>query len=296
MVKMARLAEIMDTEIKPCPYCGQSMVLDTDDVGVTLWRCAECGNTEAPEDRQIHRESDSFFPEISQPADLGGACTGAKSSTLSDPETLANEIWGESEQDDDSCLSAFAYLWRRFGPPFSGSDDYKDICRYILTTPDKQVFLTITICPGSLNRGVGYLVQKSLYAEFMAPASEWYKKTERWFVERNPSLSGEKLSEAYFNWLSSPQRIIDVGNVPLDPLPDENWRGGSEIMIRVNTALLTSMKELLRPVWVRDEPINVFGLCEDKLVASLKSADYSKYAGCAIPAETMNNILKEAIK
>jgi len=36
----------------------------------------------------------------------------------------------------------FAYLWRRFGPSIYGSDGYKELVSYVLTTKMKGVYLT----------------------------------------------------------------------------------------------------------------------------------------------------------
>ena len=40
--------------------------------------------------------------------------------------------------------SLFAYLFRRFGHPNLGSDPYKDLCSYLLTTTDKRMLMKIT--------------------------------------------------------------------------------------------------------------------------------------------------------
>ena len=37
---------------------------------------------------------------------------------------------------------AFTYLWRRFGPPTYGSDGYKELVSYVLTTKMEGVYLT----------------------------------------------------------------------------------------------------------------------------------------------------------
>jgi len=44
----------------------------------------------------------------------------------------------------------FAYLWRRFGPPNGMSDDLKDLCTYILTTPMEGVILGVSPKPSGM--------------------------------------------------------------------------------------------------------------------------------------------------
>ena len=55
-----------------------------------------------------------------------GGCTGASMSEICDGFALAYAVYGEA-LDDNSGLLAFAYLWRRFRPPWWGSDDHKDL-------------------------------------------------------------------------------------------------------------------------------------------------------------------------
>lgn len=57
---------------------------------------------------------------------------------LSDP--IVREVCGD--EIDYGCL--FAYLFRRFGYPLYGWDDYKQLCTYYLTTPHPDMLLNIT--------------------------------------------------------------------------------------------------------------------------------------------------------
>lgn len=56
---------------------------------------------------------------------------------------------------------AFAYLYRRFGPPFWGSDDYKELVCYELITSHKDIILTISP-KFSVRRSFGYGVTTKL--------------------------------------------------------------------------------------------------------------------------------------
>lgn len=58
-------------------------------------------------------------------------------------------------------FTAFAYLWRRFGPPWLESDDYKELCQYVLTTPIPSVYLTVY--PTGSRCGMGFLADYARY-------------------------------------------------------------------------------------------------------------------------------------
>lgn len=53
---------------------------------------------------------------------------------------VAEQVWGRLPYD-----SLFCYLFRRFGPPMTPSDDYKDLCSYILSTPDPEIYVLIRL-------------------------------------------------------------------------------------------------------------------------------------------------------
>ena len=100
---------------------------------------------------------------LTQATDLPD-CTGARSSGFCDAPALAEEVWGPNHDADcDTGLFAFAYLWRRFGPPWHGSDPLKDICAYVLTTPDPEVWLEVVPCIGSVHGSAHYLVTMTLF-------------------------------------------------------------------------------------------------------------------------------------
>lgn len=57
---------------------------------------------------------------------------------------------------------AFAYLWRRFGPPQAGSDPYKDLCYYYLSTAADGVVLMVSPKSGA-SYSFGFLLQPDLF-------------------------------------------------------------------------------------------------------------------------------------
>ena len=86
---------------------------------------------------------------------------------FSGPE-LALKAWGKEIKKENSGLLAFPYLWRRFGPPFHGCDDYKDIVQYWLTTDNPSVILGLRLNT-SLEFSANYLITKELIEECNKP-------------------------------------------------------------------------------------------------------------------------------
>jgi hypothetical protein len=79
-----------------------------------------------------------------------------------------------------------------------------------------------------------------------------------------------------------------IGDSPSYHRP-ENWREADTLIRRVNEAVLAAMKELLRPVYVRDGALHILGCCADADGA----APQSKYAGYGVPKEPMDALVKE---
>ncbi len=50
----------------------------------------------------------------------------------------------------------FTYLFRRFGAPTMPQDDYKELCKYVLTTPMENIFLAVYPCASNFNFGFIY--------------------------------------------------------------------------------------------------------------------------------------------
>lgn len=59
--------------------------------------------------------------------------------------------------------SLFVYMYRRFGIPISGSDSYKEMARWYLTTPDDAVALMVSPRPYGLRYSFGYLINTNVY-------------------------------------------------------------------------------------------------------------------------------------
>ena len=77
---------------------------------------------------------------------------------IADPGKYAEEIL-----PDGDYASLFVYMFRRFGMPENGSDDYKEIACWYLTTPDPAVGLMVSPRPSGLRYSFGYWVNINVY-------------------------------------------------------------------------------------------------------------------------------------
>lgn len=130
--------------------------------------------------------------------------------------------------------TAFAYLFRRFGYPWVGWDDHKDLASYTLTTPIDTIVLRLRLG----HSGDNY---PSLRCLVLCPCPR-------------------------------PHRI--------DPNPDEE------------AAVRKALSDLLRPVYVRDVPINIHGPYEGSMrpVPHAKAAGYPSGALGEIDPEVMGDL------
>lgn len=232
---------------------------------------------------------------VGQMTNKPGRLHGAKGSDICEGHDLAIEAWGK--QGDDSGLTAFAYLWRRFGPPWAGCDDHKQLVGYWLNTPNPSVWLTIDLSGSPLEYSVGYLITEKMDAEHRKPEADWWKKFDKWFKsKRYPALvkagkSKEEIGQEYWGG-TTPESIRAVGKYPRRQSIHRNgWRKCGPLVRKINESLLASMHELLRPVRIRDVPINLFGRCEYAPM-NYEEAEPSRYAGYGIPQKAMDAWIK----
>jgi hypothetical protein len=231
--------------------------------------------------------------------------TGAASDELACGHKLAEEAFGKDACDNpNSGLLALPYLWRRFGPPWCGSDDHKELACYYLSTDDPEVLLWVSPRGSGLSYGIGHMVSPKVRAAACAPRAKALKREkslfERWWVRQRPEKDWknfEKWTEeekkeaqeafgadyyAYPNskaWLRFVRETGYKRNLPPQ---------GGAASKRVQKALQGALRELLRPVFVRDVPINILGVVRGE--TRLKEAKVSVYAGHGIPKEAMDKL------
>lgn len=99
------------------------------------------------------------------------------------PRTVARRVFSEDEGlplvVSNKTGAQFAYLFRRFGYPISGWDDYKSLVSYYLTTPDPDIILWCN--PSSrISTSFGYgkspvLAEKAERTERSMRGGDWPK-------------------------------------------------------------------------------------------------------------------------
>jgi len=90
---------------------------------------------------------------------------------IADPGKYADEILPNGNYS-----SLFVYMFRRFGIPENGSDPYKEIACWYLTTPDVAVGLSVSPRPNGLRYSFGYWVNINVY--------EYHSHDERDAIEK----------------------------------------------------------------------------------------------------------------
>ena len=144
---------------------------------------------------------------------------------------MAEEAFGDAVSQ--SGLLLLPYLYRRFGPPFTGCDSVKELASFWLTTRRKGLGLWVS-CRGRSLRycfGVGY------------------------------SDALRKRFPKDMRMDAPPKTVRDC-----------------------RAALVEAMRELLRPVCVRDAAFNILGRCE----SDDNEAPRSHYAGYGCPREALD--------
>ena len=77
---------------------------------------------------------------------------------IADPGEYADEIL-----QNGNYSSLFVYMFRRFGIPENGSDPYKEIACWYITTPDPAVALIVSPRPSGLRYSFGYFIDRDFY-------------------------------------------------------------------------------------------------------------------------------------
>ena len=190
---------------------------------------------------------------------------GAKGDELVQGYDLAVDVWGEKAELKNSGLLALAYLHRRFGRPELLGDAHKDLFDYVLTTQDPEVYLTLALSGSCLAHSVGYMARPAIHEIQEKRYQDWENAAWRFWCEHRPEE--EHTGDAYWSarfsgWPNGEEKdaLIAIAGPFPRPAQAYQWRGkGNDIQRRVNTALVGTMKSLLRPVWVRDIRFNILG-------------------------------------
>jgi len=221
-----------------------------------------------------------------------GKIGGAGSSDFCCCSKLADKVYGKLA--GESGIASFAYLYRRFGPPWFGSDPHKDIGQWVLTTPVKNIWLAVYSKTSDLRYCFGYRMPQSMDAAIMKPTSDWFAKWEKWFMKnryqqmKSEGKSEDEIANEYYFQPAAKEFIKIAGQCPRR----NKHRGCDPVLVKqLNDAITFTMKDLLRPVYVRDVPMNICGQCDD----ADDAAEPSKYAGFGIPKDAMDKLVKREL-
>ena len=247
--------------------------------------------------------------QLQYPYDAGYA--GAKIG-LFDPSEYGKKIVGEPNAG-----ATFIYLFRRFGYPRFGWDGDKTLVSYSVTTPMAGVVLKVE--PNVTGGGTfGYLLREDIdqacEAEERKPYEDWIVQFEAWtmkeygievvrlFDQDNDKLNRmwkvwgadkeasdyanekdaqtafftdqEKIRVKYTKMYEEIAQFPDI--VPIDRRPDDS------IMKQCQNALRAAIKDMLRPVYVRDVMIDINGeIIWERNMAVVKCAEVT---GCGVGA------------
>jgi hypothetical protein len=234
--------------------------------------------------------------------DLPCPMTGARGGPWCDGHRLASAVYGPLAEN--SGFTAFAYLWRRFGPPWHGSDDYKDLGGYILSTPHPEVFLDIGLSGAGLEYSIGYLIPQTFEARLMKTDEcvAWEHQFETWWLEHKlTEAEGTVLSQGLADehpdkqavvkhyWDDRLNRaIVREAEQTLGPYPGHAARDECPEIVE---NLMAALYELLRPTSVRDVYFNILGCVPDDYQDDKDTAPYSRYAGFGVPQDAMDALL-----
>ena len=226
-------------------------------------------------------------PWAGQVTSLPPGCYGARNGELCSGYALGCAVFGESTVP---AFAAFAYCWRRFGPPWWGSDEDKDLACYILHTPQPDVLLTLALSASPLPYAVGYLVTQAVMAAWRAPRERWEAQFEAWWLtttrptgEAAPGAPDLRTQFSPYWAARNDDSIVRDAEAVIGPYP----RHGSPL---VRDALTAALIECLRPVKVRDIAINILGCVPDAALATdtHDACPRSVYAGDGIPKAAMD--------
>lgn len=231
---------------------------------------------------------------------------------------------------------ALVYLYQRFGFTPHGSDDYKQVCRYIIPTQMAGVYVSFNFGGATCYIGapMDEEVEVLYHEDDRRPVREWWARCAAWAEAQGmPRLidifhvrGNEELFESQAKtWLQGQgvdlatltqeqwdtewggrycdyvhthnERVADAYR-QVEPQPKYPWPGGDgEFVTAVHTAVADVLRDMLRPVQVRDVFINILGPMKDSDLGEydeerecfVNEAERSHMAGFGVPEDAYND-------
>ena len=157
--------------------------------------------TEQSNDRQLRLAGPGDWPAERLVELSTHVLTGPE---FSDAVKLIDEAIGGSLPQG----SLFAYLFRRFGFPNTGSDDYKELCRYYLTTTHPGMIMGIVpYSGGDSSISISFMVSH----ETRTACEDWYQRSRKARHER------------FIAWIEEQGRVPEWTERFLAELKAQGW-------------------------------------------------------------------------
>lgn len=233
---------------------------------------------------------------------------------------LDDDIQGNFGGDPPAGI-VFMYLFRRFGYPRFGWDGLKKLTQYHITTPMAGVALTVE--PNVTGGGTfGYMLREDIdqacTEEDRKPNMDWFKRCVTWTIEsygieiiQTFETDPDTLNRVFNAWGADKEEddFKDKDHIrtafyddqsklffkytdmyaELEPRPKPTRiedRPDDSIIKQCHTALCTAIKDLLRPVYVRDVMFNIRGFIGWKeLINDDDAVKYAAVSGCGVGDE-----------
>lgn len=180
--------------------------------------------------------------EFEELLDYEGATIG-----MWDPGRIAEQVLGVAPEGG----TTFTYCYRRFGPPNAPADQYKETACYLLATQLSGLVLSVSIRAPGEEASFGYLLNpldhKEARAECLRRQSVRAKQFDAWMrrTGRSAQPDGSASTEDHLAFNSE--------------FPRRDSAKTQGVLGEVHRALAAALRDLARPVEVRDALFNVLG-------------------------------------
>lgn len=108
----------------------------------------------------------------------------AQSVEMIDYSILLTRVFGRPVD----ASTAFMYLFRRYGYPVLGWDDYKDLCNYAFSTNDEEIVVRWCMHPGEYHHHLCAFIDKRNWSNCIEEHSQrwkdWHNRKAKWAREK----------------------------------------------------------------------------------------------------------------
>lgn len=168
--------------------------------------------------------------------------------------------------------AVFVYFWRRYGPPNTGSDDYKDLCAYRFDVmEDVRIVVRLSATRAWINVACSREVADKFDAEMGAYILQpYYTRRKQWAKDNGMKwMEGDWMDitrnpKRYEKVNTNNQAIMKAYEKATGDKPDtQNPTLFGPYMTQVYAALEAQLRDWLKMVSVRDVYVNILGEVPD---------------------------------